>query len=510
MTKPLMQGRIGYWVNGVLVHMPQRNMIEQPRKQANHTKRNKEWKQYLKQKKVIRDTIKMRYSEEVTNELESLKNASKQGNIERAISALRSITNVGNKYNKSLNLMRYIFFADVEERSALYYAAHAGHLHLVELYLALYIIYTAQISSMSIKKKCSYREWFLSIGVYRMGLMKKFSIVEYDTCVLNSLNMKIKQVMTKKKVTINDALVIIKDTLEFVPKRITRRGLMPYWDELYFKIDHVSKEMDKCRKQQKKIKMKKPCLNYGSYHEDLLCDEIDLHDSENDSENYVSTDDEDCNDSNDNSTANKEVDFSMIGYSDTRSTNKEDFSIQDYSIIEYNDFQSESENDILLEWDIQEFNICEDESKTTTKDIITYPFNEGQTIALKYTEVTLSSHDNAPTSYKEALLAKTISLPASISLVGNHKHEQVIKDDNSSHNIDEECHDMNNSQHDCEYDNDFDAELLRDHYKFSRGGKVGKLFRGNSRTQKSWNSGRINSGRIKVKKRRRNKKNNIM
>ena len=509
MTKPLLQGKIGYWVDGVLVHKPQRNTMgnttEAHKNEADHSIRNKDWRQCLTQKRLKRRAIKIKYCSAVEGYLESLKNASKIGDINKAIHTLQRLARNRNRQlngrrrhkNKYIrNTLRssitYIFFPDKEERSAIYYAAHAGHTRLVELYLALYLIYHAPLYSVSIKKCLSYRDWFQDIKV--LSLFNNFTIVEYDTCVLNSLNMETKYVMTKRKVTIEDAIKFVRNL---------QKNLPDMSDSIYSRLHSVSKKIKIHRERREK--KKKPILHYDSCYDDLLCDEIDL----NDDDSFASADDED---SVDNDITNAHSDFSMIGYNDAISTVDGDFSVQDYSVIEYDELQLEKDNELLLDWD--KLKLCEESSKTTKDGISIFTVDEEEIKALKYdvanwegtksiseldvkseanldeTELKtrLVSHDTAPTTYREAALVKQQSLPTSTPFIEDHNDEQLMEDDDKnsdkSSNIDEQEYNFQYLKNDYVYDSGIDAELLRDQYKFGRGGKVSEMFRGNSRKDK--------------------------
>merc|ERR1712157_183668 len=75
-------------------------------------------------------------------------------------------------------------------------------------YMCLYLIACTRVSQKTVAASRTFREWFVSMnGVSRLELPKsKFTIQDYDLCVLNAPNLKVKHVLTSKKVTVSQAM----------------------------------------------------------------------------------------------------------------------------------------------------------------------------------------------------------------------------------------------------------------------------------------------------------------
>jgi len=207
MPKPLLQGKLGYWVDGKLVHMPSRaNNVGEEKKEFPHEKRNRKHKEQVQ----ARQEMKRRAVFQYVCHLELLKNASKSGNIQNVVKVLSDMFGVDHPvrdaWSTRHSLRRWtrpIFVPDMDKRSALYYASLTGNAHIVELYLDLYLLSCAKITKTTATSAYTFREWFHKLnGTAGLGLGIGFTMKEYDLCVLNALNAKVKNMFTKKRVTI--------------------------------------------------------------------------------------------------------------------------------------------------------------------------------------------------------------------------------------------------------------------------------------------------------------------
>lgn len=149
-------------------------------------------------------------------EIEDLKNASKQGLDIVASSLTRGIatkhfriqTHHGNFF---FCMVRCLVIPDIENRSALYHAAHSGCEKLVKTYLALLVLprtirqpdRVARLSRMY-GGSMTIRQWF-----DRLGYIDFFGPKEFDVCVLNALNDKTKALFKHESYT----LAALRDTV---------------------------------------------------------------------------------------------------------------------------------------------------------------------------------------------------------------------------------------------------------------------------------------------------------
>jgi len=166
-----------------------------------------------------------------------LKNASKSGKVALVLKQLSNMQQHIVRFRPDEQdqtifyqlMVECIFVPDVEERTALYYASLTGHDHIVELFLSLYIMSAIKVTESNIGTTRTFREWFFSLkGTNNMIFSKMFTKKDYDLCVLNSLNDQVRHVLTKKKVTILDAM-----NIAFVPV-----------DSVHARIQVVKKELD--------------------------------------------------------------------------------------------------------------------------------------------------------------------------------------------------------------------------------------------------------------------------
>merc|ERR1719401_1881534 len=120
MTKPRVQGQIGYWVDGQLVHMPKRKQATINREEKAHQKRNRERrKQVMALRKERAEQSSRREGSDKLHRkmavrMEPLKNASKSGCM---TSVLYNLYELAGKFDSKYELWtRSIFIPDFEER----------------------------------------------------------------------------------------------------------------------------------------------------------------------------------------------------------------------------------------------------------------------------------------------------------------------------------------------------------------------------------------------------------
>jgi hypothetical protein len=523
MTKALAQGKMGYYAFGELVYMPPKREFHDVRKEekieAQHVKRNKA---RLLDMELIRRRNKTKFyhglkiEKELTSRLERLKNASKQGNAEKALLSLHRT------HELTTHPTKLIFYPDIEQRNALYYAAHTGHDHLVELYLSLYLIYTVKVSTKTESECRTYRQWFKYVdqtpGLYNA---RTFTIDDYDTCVLNALNEKVRHVMTKKVVGIRDAIRRIKNE--------------PMWNEAFsFLLSMKNQEIrnivvlnQKMKIEREKKNTRPPKLQYNHY--DDIYDYDEDYDEDEDYNTYeeeyeykhdqsqIESNGEEFNGDMSAANENESVpDYSIIENSELDSASNEGDSLShrdlDYSCIGYSETKSDNGSvlslpndvddnidDLIVEWDVrlEDFDLCnEDYNDTQDEELIAIEEEEesGSQIWEVISDVkSVKSLDTLPSkasavpmlSYKEMLLSKkktalvASALDSNVATManvveGDEKEEEEEK--NSGYDIGK---DFDNKSALPNYDSEeegFDAELHRDYYKFSRGGKADRVF----------------------------------
>jgi len=285
MTKPLVQGQIGYWVNGNLVLMPKKRTNNSDPKsdhiEYTHIKRNREHKMALvARQRQQKNLVRLKYRQDVPQRLiEKLKNVSKRGDIATVWRQLRELqwcSDYRNEYfiscvsidyrnkeraNNYFRLWtRCIFVPDSEERTALYYASLTGHYHIVRLYMSLYLMSAIQISEATVDASHTFRVWFSSLGgTNKMRLSNKFTLRDYDMCVLNALNEDIRHLLTRKKLTVSDAMNIVKEAMD--PDKY---GKISVAQSIEARMAHIASDVDRIRKfirVNRSTKRKKPVLN---------------------------------------------------------------------------------------------------------------------------------------------------------------------------------------------------------------------------------------------------------
>jgi hypothetical protein len=154
----------------------------------------------------------------VTKELEDLKNASKQGDAQRAFNLAETITRRyfrNSRPNQMLLFMvRSLVVPDIEIRSAVYYAAHAGHAGLVKAYMAALVLVRYERNPRKVAAVAG-RETVMSIQDWlnHLGYISFFGPKELDICVLNGSNDEVKAVFQHETYSLQG----IRDTVSRSP-----------------------------------------------------------------------------------------------------------------------------------------------------------------------------------------------------------------------------------------------------------------------------------------------------
>ena len=486
MTKPLVQGQIGYWADGKLVYMPKRS--QPPAKtlkivcEEAHTKRNRERKEAVAFQRRQRDKNLSSGLKSNTPQrfVEDLRNASKNGNIALVWVHLKRLRNdIDNRYKGPSPcffqlLMRFVFEPDREDRTALYYASLTGHHHLVELYMSIYVM-SIQITEGTVVAAYTFRDWFSSMsGTRKLGLSKKFTLGDYDLCVLNSLNEHVRHVLTRKKVTLSDIINTVEKSLDYGSNfgmSVTNARITVIKNDIK-RMKHVLKLRRK--------KIRKPMLNNDTFDGGCESDNSDfLVEEEDVASNTEQNQHDDRVITIDNQVTGAAQELLPILIIDDQHFEREDFvedldSISDFTVLQ--DAISIGYSHVSME------KLCADDDEGTSQgwDMV----SDLMSVKSVDTLMTNKSIETIPlsTTYKDMLLkaaksdiscngvANNVTEPTAILPTVN---EDVKSVDKTMPSIAEEV-----------IDNDvmYDAHWERDGFKNGRGGKLGKLFKGNTKS----------------------------
>jgi len=384
MTKPLVQGQIGYWANGKLLHMPKRGGTSKPQSvkvEDSHTKRNRLRREQLAACPRRQERLNL-VDPNFHYDIMSLKHRSKVGNLASVLNHFKSIQlhiAATRKQQKRQQLSEaiffrrwteYIFVSDIEERTALYYASLTGQHHIVGLYMSLYLISFVRVTESTMGAARTFRGWFSSLnGTKKMILSKPFTLQDYDVCVLNSLNKQVRHILTKQEVTIMDAMTIISKMLEGVPD-VPKKVSNSIHARMYV-IKRELRVMRRLLKNQRNVKSKKPILNNygfdsnGKYNIDDFLVEEDYEDYEEASDpvddtnirgkttETIQSNEKRIYTNKGTESINEQDEFSEISMS-------QDLSVASYNIIHERDF-IDYEEDIVEELhSLSEFTIVDD------------------------------------------------------------------------------------------------------------------------------------------------------
>ena len=318
MTKPLLQGRIGYWIDGKLVYLPRRpssttckkKKIDNKKKTLN--KDGKECKIHLPGGNIFIGT-------ERTVITDIMRCASKQPNMSYLLRTLQMLRNkitrgiisfpfyfkIPNQRSRmTKEYMKYIspiFLPDADERSALYYACLIGYDDHVEFYLSLAVVLqyrsitTSSLPTYNNVSGDTYMTFYDWMFFYRYKQFPFLTQNEYTMCVLNSLRQNTKNILMKKKYNIHKAFTVIESYLQSGGNSRNESYLNPSGS-----LKSINTEMkhtillDMKAKNRERIdpsinhrtrKQKRPTINLYDDSRDYL-DYYNLDWDENEDENY--------------------------------------------------------------------------------------------------------------------------------------------------------------------------------------------------------------------------------
>ncbi|KAI2488774.1 hypothetical protein MHU86_25828 [Fragilaria crotonensis] len=249
------QSRLGYAEDGHVVRLPvRRPIIDDKNKNSKFLKSHVTNKEQQRKKKNQRNhnpesggirglRNKLLAS---ADDLEDLRNYSKQGRIEDACTLVvkiacscfgRCIT------DRTFQLMvRCLVAPSIEKRSALYYAAHAGHASIARTYLALVVLSLATRSQDNdIERSQTFASWMCEFGCIEF-----FGHREYDACILNALNESTKAVFKFETYSMKEIQNIVlrspwREYLPEIPHAVAKKERKPRLQvEDEYDLDHFS------------------------------------------------------------------------------------------------------------------------------------------------------------------------------------------------------------------------------------------------------------------------------
>jgi hypothetical protein len=223
------QWKLGYAVDGQVVRLPVRRPIIDDSQDESKFFRSKSMNQKAHKKKKNRRNhnpesggirgLRNKLSA-FADELEDLRNYSKQGRIDDActLAATIAYSYFGrNPTDQTFQLMvRCLVAPGIENRSALYHAAHAGHVSMVRTYLALLVLSRSTRSHVrDIESSRTFASW-----ICEFGYIEFFGHREYNACILNALNGTTKAVFTVETYSLEDIqkIVLRSPWREHLPK----------------------------------------------------------------------------------------------------------------------------------------------------------------------------------------------------------------------------------------------------------------------------------------------------
>lgn len=214
----LPQGTIGYAVDGAIVFKPTRPAPETVRHKHGVTKPQVAKPPKLSKKCRIaarRSKALLHERVRLQSQMEHLKNACKQGDLERALVTAYSMVvgdfGTGEMRGTVSAMTRILFTPDIEGRSAIYYAAHTGHEELVQIFLAILVLECTwrRQSSFDMQLNSAPKTilaWLDDVGFSRLFVSR----ADLELCILNALNESTKQVFRQKKYSWEDLLKTVK------------------------------------------------------------------------------------------------------------------------------------------------------------------------------------------------------------------------------------------------------------------------------------------------------------
>jgi len=462
-----------------------------------HIKRNREERRIacVDRKRRQKKLAQLKLRRDIPQSL--IRNVSKKGDIAAIWSQFRELQAcIDSRYEEhATNFFRlwtrYIFVPDDEEMTALYYASLTGHHHIVELYMSLYLMSAIQILETTVGVSRTFREWFSSMGgTNKMIVSKNFTLKDYDVCVLNGLNQDVRHVLTRKKLTISDAMNIVKEAMD--PDRYKQMSVVK---SIGARMANIKLDMNRMKKS---TKHKKPVLNNcifeGGDKDDnnhLWVIEEDDEDAYNGINSEYDTYDDVTNTTDEQVVAqdimnkiekrdntNLSIASSNIideqGFFEMKNAAEDLDSISNFTIL--NDAHSIDYSQISL------IELCDgDDNEETTQgwEVV----SDLQSVKSMDTFMTTATKPSL--SYRDILLKGTksiISCGGAANEAPQNAYPIINKELKSTDEVKIAIAEVVVDNGDEMYD----AYWERDGFKNGRGGKLGRLFFGNSRSQDSF------------------------
>ena len=179
-----------------------------------------------------------------TNELQDLTDCSKQGNEINAYNITKSIAiqYFGNSSadRMFLFMIRCLVIPDTENRSAVYYAAQAGHTNLVRTYLALLVLARSirrPKQAAVVDRPIGIRDW-----LNHLGYLDFFTSKDLDLCILSALNDSVAAIFSQQKYSLVDLrnIVMLSPWSNHVPENVAKLKLEKKGKPFLFTDDDYS------------------------------------------------------------------------------------------------------------------------------------------------------------------------------------------------------------------------------------------------------------------------------
>lgn len=249
------QSRLGYAVDGHVVRLPVRKPIIDDKTNASmflksHVTNTKKQKKKKNRRNHNPESGGIRGLRNkllaFADILEDIRNYSKQGRIEDACTL---VVQIAHSYfgrcisDQTFQLMvRCLVAPGIENRSALYYAAHAGHVTMARTYLALLVLSRSTRSQViDIERSRTFASWMCEFGYIEF-----FGHREYNACILNALNQSTKAVFTVETYSLKDIQNIVlrspwRQYLPQIPHAVAKKEGKPRLRvEDEYDLDHFS------------------------------------------------------------------------------------------------------------------------------------------------------------------------------------------------------------------------------------------------------------------------------
>merc|ERR1712038_949165 len=396
------------------------------------------------------------------------------------------------------------------------YAALTGHTHLVEVFLSLYLMCSVVITKSNLNASLSFKEWFDKLGTRSMCLGKKFSKAEYDVCVLNALSEDVRHVMTKKKITMEHAIDVVKVSIDpLVNESPHHLSHKTPWKSIVDKMQDLKKKMNQLKgleleSSRRLNKTRKPMLvceglfdvddyRLNSIHEDehyYYSDEY-VEDNEEKEEDVPaltaqvdSSDEYFTIEQHEQQLEELEELVSYIRQNDDFSIVSNDgndddtFNSSNYSLLIENDVPALTLEGEVISYDeeeVEEAPSVPEDSWDVVSEVESVNSVTSSITKLSYKEI-LMEKPSAPKENEKSVNLKDLK---QITPTSNHtqKSSSLAHNDNASSPSSPKS---DNRTDDNDTPNVFTCEDERDGIKLARGGKQSRMFKAEGKTQRQY------------------------